>query len=306
MENNLLCSDELSQELRSSFDRAEHITILSAFLTMPAVDFLFESAPLGVDIEVVCRARPQDLVAGACDLHAIRVLHFSGVKCYISRDLHAKLYVIDHEKGFIGSANFTSNGLRLSGYGNLELSTRVQLSQTDKQTIRHIKQDAILIDAEVLKRLEEYINGIETNVECHSDLWWEDVIELAQYHCDDGLYVHDLPWCHLNMSNTKEAIEHDNDVFGVDLSEDQTLRFKRSKVYQFLLQKFEHEELEEAYFGKVTEWVHSSLKDDTVPYRSEVKDYIANLYSYLEHYGKQDFSVDRPNHSQRIRLITHE
>lgn len=303
--SNLLLSESLAQHLQATFSDAKEITILSAYVTLPAVDFLFEHAPLGVSIEFVCRARPCDILSGACDVKALKTLHYSGVKCFISRDLHAKLYVVDSRIGYLGSANFTSNGLKLSGYGNIELSVQVDLTAKDVAVIHQIRDDAVEVNREILKALEAY--ALEDRDEMDINEWWEDIIELPSYNASEGLYVNDLPWCNLShRDNSSESKEHDVDVF--KLGEGVRIKscFEKSKVYQFLLQKLRQAEPNEVYFGTVTAWIHSALKDDILPYRSEIKDYVANLFTYIEHYGQEHFVIDQPNHSQRITLINHD
>lgn len=303
--SNLLLSESLSQHLKAAFSDAREITILSAYVTQPAVDFLFEHAPLGVGIDFICRARPCDILNGSCDIMALKTLHYSGVRCFISRDLHAKLYIVDNVIGYLGSANFTNNGLKLSGYGNIELSVQVDLTDKDIALVDQIRDDAIELNKEILKVLEAYSLGTEDETDV--DEWWEHIIGLPNYREYEGLYVNDLPWCNLsNLNNPQDSVEHDMDVFNFGDDVKVKTRFRNSKVYQFILQKLKQEESHEAYFGKVTEWIHSALKEDMLPYRSEIKDYVANLYIYIEQHGKEHFVVDQPNYSQRITLINHE
>lgn len=303
--SNLLLSESLAEHLKRTFSEAREITILSAYVTLPAVDFLFEHAPLGVGIDFVCRARPSDILNGSCDVKALKTLHYSGVRCFISRDLHAKLYVVDNAIGYLGSANFTSNGLKLAGYGNIELSIQVDLSDKDIALVNQIRNDAIELNNENLKELERY--ALEAADKMEVDEWWENIIGQKNYCESEGLYVNDLPWCSLNhTNNSQDSVAHDEDVFKRGNLHRVKSSFMNSKIYQFLLQKLEQEELNEAYFGTVTEWVHSALKDDILPYRSEIKDYVANLYTYIEQHGKEHFVVDQPNYSQRITLVNHD
>ncbi|EOX4435026.1 phospholipase D family protein [Vibrio alginolyticus] len=307
---NLMLGEQLANELKVSFDTANKITIISAYLTQPAVEFLFDSAPLGVDINVVCRARPQDFIAGSCDLQALKVLHYSGVKCYISRDLHAKLYIVDESIGFIGSANFTSNGLKLSGYGNLELATRVDLTNKDISLVTQIRNDAVPVTSELLRQLETYLSQTDKADEQLAHEWWDELLELSSYDFQDGLYIMDLPWSTPDESSylaDSESFLHDQDVFSLGMPKQRTrLAFLNSKVFHFIQQKLLQEESKEAYFGMVTSWVHDALKDDVLPYRREIKDYIANLFDYFQLYASDKFEIDRPNYSQRITLISHE
>ena len=81
-------------------------------------------------------------------------------------------------------------------------------------------------------------------------------------------------------------------------------KFKSSKMYHWLLNLLESEG-GEVYFGRVSSLLHDNLLDDPVPYRSEVKKLVSNIYSWIELLTPHRISliVDTPNHSQRISLI---
>jgi hypothetical protein len=302
---NLLTTSDLTKHLKIAFNNASTVTLISAYLTKPAVDFLFDILPLGVKTVCVVRARPQDLLSGSCDLQAIKILHYSGVRCYINRELHAKLYVVDNYNGFIGSANFTTQGLKLFGIGNFELSTKITLGPSDLALIQNLIDDSVLVTNNILKKLEKFIKEhISERQNTLVDEWWDNILELKPYSTDQGLYVGDLPWCHFDKENSSDALEHDKDLFGFSDDDTGVIKFKHSKIYQFLKIRLQETEDKQIYFGTLTELIHSALKDDTLPYRSEVKDYVANVYSYLEKLASDEMKVDRPNHSQRITLIS--
>ncbi|WP_234495614.1 phospholipase D family protein [Vibrio maritimus] len=301
----LLRGRELTTALSNAFKDASEVTILTAYLSYPAVEFMFEHLPLGVQTRVVCRARPDDIASGSCDLHAIKVLHYSGVKCFLSRELHAKLYVIDSKQGFIGSANFTSNGLRLSGYGNLELSTKIGIDEPDLAMIESIVADSVPVTSDTIKYLEKFEREAKANPDKLLDAWWNDENVDSAYMHNQGLYVADLPWCNpLKVHDSEdEMYVHDADVFKLGEQDVATRAcFLQSKVFSFLSQHIESTENKEAYFGQVTEWIHSALKDDLTPYRSEIKTYIVNLLAYIEVYAQDLMIVDRPNYSARVSL----
>ncbi|GEA59856.1 phospholipase D family protein [Vibrio comitans] len=301
-----LIGKDFSKHLESAFNDANSLVVVSAYLTMPAVDFLFDKLPLGVPATFVVRARPEDILSGSCDLDAIKTMHYSGVKCYLNREVHAKIYIIDQAFGFIGSANFTNNGLRLAGYGNLELSTKVDISDADMSLIETIIQDSILVTADLIKKLELYRrdNKACDTVKVPIDSWWDAILDLQTYSIDDGLYVTDLPWIDLSEPSLDSiAIEHDRDIFHFESSISAIeRRFKASKIFSFVKSSLQESENGYLYFGELTALVHSALKDDTLPYRSEIKQYIVNLMSYLQLLAKDQIDIDRPNYSQRISL----
>ncbi|HIF9074243.1 phospholipase D-like domain-containing protein [Photobacterium damselae] len=300
---NLLFGDELRDELSTSLSNARSVTILSAYFTLPAIDMLLETLPTTSYGRIVVRARPNDLLSGATDLRAIKKAFDNGIPCHINRGLHAKLYIIDNDFGWVGSSNFTSNGLKISGYGNIELSTRIPITEKELKLVRSIINDSIVITKDIIENLDKFLSdNVEIDGAYDEVDWWDDILSLKSYRFEEGLFVTDLPWCNPSIKNSHESMNHDNDVFFLKNKDKLLKLFNRSKIYQFLLQKLRLIESREAYFGQITEWIHLALKDDVLPYRSEVKEYVANLFVYIQLYGGQHFIIDRPNYSQRIRL----
>ena len=59
----------------------------------------------------------------------------------------------------------------------------------------------------------------------------------------------------------------------------------------------------ELYFGSLTANLHSALVEDPKPYRSDVKALLGNLLSLIDQWNLAEIVIDRPNYSQRVRLI---
>ncbi|WP_285147265.1 phospholipase D-like domain-containing protein [Lelliottia wanjuensis] len=297
-------SGDFFQHLAIAFEKSSSVNILSPYLTMPAVEFLFKHLPVGVDVKLIVRARPQDILSGAVDINAINVLHESGVKCFFHRTLHGKFYQINENEGYIGSANFTSNGLCLNGYGNLELTHKVTLTSEDKLLIASVFDDSLFVTSQIIKKILEYSKNNKMNVIQSFPSWWGDIIPNVNYiPIKDGIYVGDLPWCNLLYENEDKDIAHDKDVFLYGQSfEKMRCEFLQSKVYHYFCAMINHREYKEMYFGELTESLQNGLKDDSIPYRKDIKGYVINLLSYFERLVPDIVCIDRPNYSQRVSL----
>ncbi len=301
--HNSIMSKDFQHHLAIAIQEATQVNILSPYLTMAAVEYLFQHLPLGVHTKIIVRARPQDILSGSVDINALNILHESGIKCFLHRTLHGKFYQINEDEGYIGSANFTSNGLCLSGYGNLELTLKVKLSTQDQSFIASIFQTAIPITNEIIKEM------IAFSLRENKDLglcpaWWDNLLPIINYIPEnDGLYVGDLPWCNFSTENTDVDIEHDKDIFsfGKPIKEMRN-EFLQSKVFLFIIDKLKKCEHKNMYFGELSKLIHSSLRDDLLPYRKEVKGYVINLLTYIENLVPDKIAIDRPNYSQRISL----
>ncbi len=120
-EEEILDGDELRQRLQSALPQAkESIVFISAYITQNAIDRLNKLIPEDVDIHIICRLLPSDVLTGATQLSALKTALTKGIKVSCLHSLHAKIYAIDFKTIYVGSANLTNNGLKIYGIGNIE------------------------------------------------------------------------------------------------------------------------------------------------------------------------------------------
>lgn len=99
------------------------IDIISPFLTKGMAKHLCSVVNKNnIKCRFITRLYLEDLYAGANDIYALEQMVDSGIEVYIIKGLHAKLYLFDNINAILGSANFTSGGLRT----NVELSLLIQ------------------------------------------------------------------------------------------------------------------------------------------------------------------------------------
>ena len=82
------------------------------------------------------------------------------------------------------------------------------------------------------------------------------------------------------------------------------LRLKRTHLFIWLNLLIDSQD-GEIYFGRLTSELHSALVEDPMPYRSEIKSLVSNIYSWVILLGPKltGLAVDQPNHSQRLFRI---
>lgn len=102
----------------------ETCLIVAPFIRSRALQEMLEAVPAGVEIAIVTRWRPADLLAGASDLDVFDVASAREIPLYLRYDLHAKLFVADRTC-LVGSANVTETALGWRNPANLELVTTV-------------------------------------------------------------------------------------------------------------------------------------------------------------------------------------
>jgi hypothetical protein len=92
-------------------------------------------------------------------------------------------------------------------------------------------------------------------------------------------------------------------INGVHLNSDALRRaFKTTRIYRWLVHTLKSSG-GELYFGALTESLHNTLLDDPVVYRRDVKIVLQTLLQWCQLLGGIGVLVDRPNHSQRVRII---
>jgi hypothetical protein len=51
-------------------------------------------------------------------------------------------------------------------------------------------------------------------------------------------------------------------------------------------------------FGWFTEQLHNAVLDEPPPYRSDIKDYLSNLISWVKHFEIAEIEIEKFNHTE--------
>ena len=286
-----------------AFPQANNVTLVSAYITAPAIQWIADQIPSGCDVSVVARFRPGDIANRASDFEAADLVLEHGWSFRVLDNLHAKIYLIDNKHLFVGSANLTANGLMLYGQGNLECCVRVSATEENLAFVKKIADASSPVNGEQLAQMKAYLSGL-SNVSAKTTtgarFWPEFIIPETR-----SLWVLDFPWA---LAGEEGGLcEHDADLFALPLAatEAQIKReFLLSKPFNWLLSILAEKGEREIYFGELSAKLHSALSDDPAPYRKSVKQLLVNLLSYCRRYAQEQVRVDVPGaYSERIRLV---
>jgi len=299
-DESILDGEKLRQKLETDLPQAKRqIIFISAYVTQNAIDWLNKLVPEGVDTHVVCRLLPSDILSGATQLSALRTALNKDIKVSCLHSLHAKIFAIDRETIYVGSANLTNNGLKIYGTGNLEACTKVPVNNLNLNFIQNILNSATQLDEEIIQNMQGCIDLKETTI--FLDHWPEGVLKE-----DEGIWVRDFFWTRQGGNESSLEQIHDFELLGVesfdstkDILKEQLLK---SRCIRWLIEKLEIEPESELYFGTLTKILHDELKDDPAPYRKDVKSLLQNLLSYASAYLSEIIEVSTPRHSQKIKL----
>ena len=302
----IFSGNTLREKLIESIPSANNLTIISAYITTPAIEWIIGYVKPTCSVTIVGRLLPNDFISGASDFKAVKFALSNGwdIKCLAA--LHAKIYLCDRNRIFVGSANFTTNGLKLFGYGNLEGCIEVAPELENIRFVERIVREAQPITYDTVKEMEKFINKSSNNPNYMKmkNTNWPDYIVPREL----SIWVYDFPWTSpdTQSSSTDEDIKHDIDILCIpDLSNDSVVAvsFKATKAFNWLLKKLKESESKELYFGNLTKILHNELRDDPAPYRRDVKILLSNLLAYCQKYANDSIKIEKPRHSQRIKLL---
>jgi hypothetical protein len=286
---------------------------LEQALTADGLKWIAECVPPNVEVFILTRWEANDLAVGASDTAAYWLARERGWSFRVLHELHAKCCLVDDDTLFIGSANITSRGLCLIPGGNRELGLYTRASDEDRRTVRSLFRCGISVDDKVVRTIDAWIETIGVPTRQAAPKWPSDI---ENFFSDQlaGVWVADLPWAsadqvirHLRGERLAETelldVRHDLAVFSGGSEFQLREGFRNSNCFCWLLKVLSENSNEAfAYFGRLTERLHSSLLDDPRPYRKDVKGLLSNLISYILAFATDHVSYDRPNYSERLTL----
>jgi len=295
----ILLSNEIVSAVMSELKTAtESVQIITAYCKETAISQLDAIISSKVkEKRIMLRFRLDDVIKGSTDFSVIDFCRSHGWKVYVRFDLHAKTYIVDGKRGFIGSANATNSGLSLIPHGNMEMGTLVDIDEVDMEKIEVLYTDAILVDDGVYEKMKMQFQNIDYSEKGKKYVWDDDIKSLFNPSIVT-LFSHELP--DKTVYVVDEYISFIDAVYSGDKAEFKTA-FRWSNAYLWLLNILKEND-GEMYFGAITERLHNALVSDPKPYRKDVKQLLANLLFMIEDLQMDEIIVDRPNYSQRVRL----
>lgn len=296
----LLFSNEIIAAVTRELQQAtSSVQIITAYCKEPSLKYLNSFINSSVSIKrLLVRFRLDDILKGSTDFSVLEYALNEGWNVYIRFDLHAKTYVVDNKRGLVGSANATGAGLGHVRGGNMEMATLVEIEHQDIDKIEKLFANAIIVNCDLLHEMQKQIEtiAIEQTTARHS--WDSNITKLFEPYIGT-LFSHELPDKVKFIDG--EYIPFLDEQFMGD-KESLKNSFRWSNVYLWLLSKLkEHDGC--MFFGTIAQELYNALISDPKPYRRDVKLMLSNLLDLIEVLQMEEVIIDRPNYSQRIRLI---
>lgn len=290
----------------------EIILILVPFAKLAALQQLHWVHSSKVQLKVICRWRPEDILSGASDVEVFTYLKESGCQLFINPDIHLKLYVFASNAAFNTSGNLTLRGLGYSESANIEVGNMVALAPEDWTKVYEIINTSRQVDDALYQRFKEFA---EQRAPLGAPLQPPpDLLPPTKSYTISSLPATESPQRLADFyfdpspgKFTPEEIRraaHDLATFGVPsgLNQSDFDRHLREKFCKTPFVVAFVELLKSAHslrFGAVNDWIHQKCEDVPLPYRWGLKENTRIFYDWLTHFIP-DITWDRPRHSQII------
>lgn len=290
------------------------IDICSAYLRSDALIHLLDGWRGVSGSRILVRWRLGDLLYGASDFQAFQVGENLGIDFFMRLDFHGKVYSMPPAGLILGSANLTLSGMGISDRSNQEVCTFADCRPENLAVVRALFQGATKVDRALLAALVKEAESVDpTTVEAQ----WSAGIRrcLTTTIGDRRLFVDECfmtsaDWLGMSRTQFTDDTLHDVALLGLNPANlNRSIRgdslqqgLRDTAVFRWLVSTLLVNG-RSAYFGELTSRLHDTLLDDPAPRRTAVKDLLQNLLSWITTLEISEILVDRPNFSQRVRLV---
>lgn len=309
----LINGTESFRWLTSVLDNSDgEISLCSAFLKIGALRKLAEHISERSSVRLLVRWKASDLLMGASDLECYEFATANGWKFYLKQDFHGKVYGVSGEGILVGSWNATASGFNLKADSNDEVGTLVAEDPYNLSVVEGFFSPATLVDDLLYSELAQFVEG-HKGTSTATD-FPEDLLQklLPKSEDTNGFLLTEclLSKPHEILSEPMSAMTHiqsDLELLGVTADHRSPIAltdaFLRTKIFRWLFKKVQSSD-SGLSFGAVTAELHNALLEDPKPYRSDVKQSVANLFAWIGFSGAESTGIEiiKPRHSEVLKL----
>jgi len=289
--------------------------VISPFIKLDALKNLVERIPAPLDVKIVVRWTPADLVAGVSDLSVYPYLHNKGIQLFVNKSIHLKLYVFESNHALNTSGNLTQSGMGTGKTPNIEAGSFARLSVTDWGHIYRIIDESSLVDETYYSALNSELERYKKeNPQVEKEYFKNIPAPERKAYSLSSLPASDTPdklrnyYLQIASPQTTDEVRraiHDLVLFQIkpglspsEFTEQLRRAFQESPfVVDFVSYLKAQSSLR---FGAVADWIHRKCEDVPLPYRWQVKENVRVFYDWLVYFFPKEISWDTPRHSQVI------
>lgn len=305
----IIFNRDFNDSIKTSLSSATFVCIFSAFIKMDALRWVANNIGEDTNVKVIARWQLNDLIAGASDISAYNFAKENNWDFAINTNMHFKIYLIDENKLYVGSANLTNSGFHLTGTGNDEAGVQVVPSSIDIIQLRRYADSCCTITDDLYTELLEYYNQSDKQ-QINSKKDWPSNLKNKIITTFDHLWVNDL------FFNSPLSIESSEDKYlshdcallnlkeiNLEQRDDLLNRLKSTLLWDWVYRVVGDSENEYVGFGEITAKLHNSLLDNPKPYRKSVKNFVSNIFEWVRYLNPKEIGIKKFNHTESLFLI---
>jgi phosphatidylserine/phosphatidylglycerophosphate/cardiolipin synthase-like enzyme len=293
MEGELLFGDEFFQVATERSKKLNsELVAMSAFIKQEAIEKLEKDVNENVDVSIVARWRPDDLISGVSDISLFPFCEKKGWRFGIKQQLHAKVIVFDRSHVLLGSSNITGAGLGFSFRPNEELNVSFDASGSDIKKIYSLLDRVTWVSKEVYEKLCCALESLRDENPSPMVQWPEEILSLLVDEQIDELWASDIP---ADFFDATVAMGHDEKILKQN--------FYQSVVLQWLLQELKKDTKGYTNFGWLSSKLHGALIVDPRISRKEVKVHVAIVFDWVLNCANDLINVQQHRHTKSLQLL---
>jgi len=304
--------DNLFKESKIFIDSSDSIILFSAYLKLETLKKINTKGNIK---QIIVRWEIQDLCVGASDIELYNYCLNNKISLFRNTRLHMKAIWNNNDSLLYGSANITGRGIEEKGNYNYELNgIQSTLSFNDLIYLKKVIASSEYVSERLYNKLESLLKSIELPV-----LKFPELPSLKKEI--DNFLISQLPM----SSSPKDLYEvsvnnfdydslqlnyaaHDTALFSVNCTLEYSNfinelkeKFNCHPFIKALKEYIKSLESKSLRYGGVVEWIQDNTTTVPVPRRWDIKkDQIVNiLYTWICFFD-DDYTWERPNHSQVI------
>jgi phosphatidylserine/phosphatidylglycerophosphate/cardiolipin synthase-like enzyme len=304
----IIFNKDFGNSVRAALSSASSVYIFSAFVKTDALIWFANNIDENTKVRIIVRWQYNDLISGASDISAYKFAKENNWDFAINTNMHFKIYLIDDDKLYVGSANLTNSGLGLNRYGNDEASVLIVPNAIDIMRLKKYADSCRPMTDDLYEKLLRFYNDSDKKPPI-SKSDWPSNLKIKIQSTIDQLWIHDLLFNSPQSLSSceKEHYIHDCAIFDlqkIDLKQRDDLlnRLKSTTVWFWLYRTIELSENKYVKFGELTAKLHNSLIDDPKPYRRTVKTFVFNIFEWLRYLNPDEISIRKFNHTEALFL----
>tara|TARA_Y100001936_G_scaffold104282_1_gene102442 strand:+ start:3594 stop:5393 length:1800 start_codon:yes stop_codon:yes gene_type:complete len=303
--------DEIKKYL-NQIKNNEKVYLFVPYIKTKSLEKLIDG--INNEIVIVTNWKENNFLTGSAELSLYPFCNERGIKLYNNEKIHLKVYSINLDSMILATGNISQRGLMPNG--NLELGTLIEkISHKDRQFFEQIIQDSSIIDEELYRSREKYLEEnrhlkeLIEPITIEKDPKDEFLISALPMTRNIAILKNSYDKLNRNMpaSNDQEingCVDADLENYGIplQLSPDEFEKLLKKKFFEHpFIQRIDKFLTPCGQFGEIKQWIQDNCTDVPIPSRRELTGNVQVLLEWFVKLGDGTYEMDVPGaHSQRL------